>query len=403
MEAIDRDTVAGRSGVDGAYVDRLVELGIITPNEDGGFTAGAARAARVVRDLERAGLPLDGLAGAVKAGELGFGMFDLDNYDRISALTPETFRQVAERTGVPVDLLLVIREAIGFAVAGPDDRMREDEIEVIPLVQTGLAGGIPASACERMLRVYGESLRRMVETESEAWMNHIVRPLIAQGIPPLQVFENASKFGEANLRFVDQAMLAIHRGQQDHVWMAGMVNFVEAALERTGLSAKVTSPPAMTFLDLSGFTRLTDQQGDDAAADMAVSLSRLVQRTAHEHGGRIVKRLGDGVMLYFDRPADALIGSLDMAERIPAAGLPQAHVGVDAGPVIVQDGDYFGSTVNVASRIAGYARAGEVLASDRAVDAADGLQERIRTTALGPVDLKGLSEPVSVQRVERVP
>src|SRR5205823_4895202 len=103
-------------------------------------------------------------------------------------------------------------------------------------------------------------------------------------------------------------------------------------LERTGLRAKVTTPPAMCFLDLSGFTRLTDERGDDAAAEMAVSLSRLVQRAAHEHGGRIVKRLGDGVMLYFNQPADALVGSLEMAERVPAAGLPQAHVGVDAGP-----------------------------------------------------------------------
>jgi adenylate cyclase len=65
-------------------------------------------------------------------------------------------------------------------------------------------------------------------------------------------------------------------------------------------------------------------------------------------------------MLHFAEPADAIVGAVEMAERVPAAGLPQAHVGVDAGPVIVQDGDYFGSTVNVAARVAAYARAGEV-------------------------------------------
>ncbi len=102
-------------------------------------------------------------------------MFDLGNYDRIASLTGETFRQASERTGVPIDLLLVIREAIGFAVAEPDDHMREDEAEVLPVVQASLAGGFPPSAIERMLRVYGESLRRIVETESEAWMNHVVR------------------------------------------------------------------------------------------------------------------------------------------------------------------------------------------------------------------------------------
>src|SRR5262249_26940805 len=159
------------------------------------------------------------------------------------------------------------REAIGFAVADPDDRMREDEIKVVPMVQAEMAGGFPPAAIERMLRVFGESLRRMVETESEGWMNHVVRPLIAQGIPPQQVFENASSLGEAGIPLVDQAVLATHSGQQDRVGMAGTFTFVGAALERPGLSAKVPRPPAMAFLDLSGFTRLTDQHGDDAAAE----------------------------------------------------------------------------------------------------------------------------------------
>jgi adenylate cyclase len=87
---------------------------------------------------------------------------------------------------------------------------------------------------------------------------------------------------------------------------------------------------------------------------------------------------------------------------VPSAGLPLAHIGVDAGPVIVQDGDYFGSTVNVASRIAGYARAGEVLASDRAVAAAGDLPDGVRAQSLGPVDLKGIAEPVPLQRIERL-
>ena len=92
---------------------------------------------------------------------------------------------------------------------------------------------------------------------------------------------------------------------------------------------------------------------------------------------------------------------IDESAKVPAAGLPQAHVGVDAGPVIIQDGDYFGSTVNVASRIAAYARAGEVLASDRAVEAAGGPFGGVRTQGLGPVDLRGIADPVPLQRVER--
>jgi adenylate cyclase len=76
---------------------------------------------------------------------------------------------------------------------------------------------------------------------------------------------------------------------------------------------------------------------------------------------------------------------------------------VDAGPVIIQDGDYFGSTVNIASRIAAYAQAGEVLASERAVQAAEGLPGGITCTEIGSVDLKGVSRPLALRRIERDP
>jgi adenylate cyclase len=389
--------------VDPAYLDTLVDLGILAAREDGSFTAGSARSARVIRDLQRSGLLLEDIAEAVQGGFLSFDLFDLDNYDRISALTAETFRRTAERTGIALPLLLLVREAIGFAVADPDDRMREDEVEVIPLIQSALEGGLPEAAIERLLRVYGESLRRMVETESEAWMTHLVRPLIESGMPVQQVFEMASRFGASSMGLLDQAILAIHRGQQDHVWMIGTYAWVEDALDRAGLRSRVTRPPAMCFLDLSGYTRLTEERGDHAAAEMALTFSRLVHRSAHEHSGRVVKWLGDGVMLYFEEPAEAVTGALEMAERVPAAGLPEAHVGVDAGPVIIQDGDFFGSTVNVAARIATYARAGEVLASERAVAAAGTLPGGIRSSEIGPVELKGLTRPVGLRRIERAP
>ncbi len=389
--------------MDPAYLDTLVDLGILAAREDGSFSAGSARSARVIRDLQRSGLLLEDIAEAVQGGFLSFDLFDLDNYDRISALTAETFRRTAERTGIALPLLLLVREAIGFAVADPDDRMREDEVEVIPLIQSALEGGLPEAAIERLLRVYGESLRRMVETESEAWMTHLVRPLIESGMPVQQVFEMASRFGESSMGLLDQAILAIHRGQQDHVWMIGTYAWVEDALDRAGLRSRVTRPPAMCFLDLSGYTRLTEELGDHAAAEMALTFSRLVQRSAHEHSGRVVKWLGDGVMLYFEEPAEAVAGALEMAERVPAAGLPEAHVGVDAGPVIIQDGDFFGSTVNVAARIATYARAGEVLASERAVAAAGTLPGGIQSSEIGPVELKGLTRPVGLRRIERAP
>src|SRR5207248_6524920 len=145
--------------------------------------------------------------------------------------------------------------------------------------------------------------------------------------------------------------------------------------------------------------RLTEERGDEAAAEMAATLAGLVQRSASDHGGRPVKWLGDGVMLYFSEPGEAVLSALELAERAPAAGLPQTHTGIDAGPVILQDGDYFGRTVNTAARIAAHAGPGQVLVSDSVVRASQ--NPVIRFVDVGLVPLEGLPHPIRLHRAER--
>ena len=123
----------------------------------------------------------------------------------------------------------------------------------------------------------------------------------------------------------------------------------------------------MCFLDLAGYTRLTEERGDRAAAALVSSLAHLVEQVSLPHGGQPVKWLGDGVMFHFKCPGRAVVAALEMVERAPQAGLPPAHVGLHAGPVVFQDGDYFGRTVNLAARIAGHAGPGQVLVSDQVV------------------------------------
>jgi adenylate cyclase len=166
------------------------------------------------------------------------------------------------------------------------------------------------------------------------------------------------------------------------------VEHVEGALEGAGLYRRLERPPAMCFLDLTGYTRLTEEQGDEAAAALAARLSDLVRRSAREHRGTPVKWLGDGVMFYFREPADAVLAAVEMVALLGRNRLPPAHVGVHAGPVIFQEGDYFGRTVNLAARIADYARPGEVLVSQEVVDAA--AAGSVRFTEIGPVELKGV-------------
>ena len=107
--------MAARAGVDPDYVDRLVELGILSPGSGNTFSAGDVRRARWVQSFERAGVPLEGLAAAVRDGALSFSYLDATAFDRFAGVSTTTFRELSERTGVPLDLLLVVREAHGFA------------------------------------------------------------------------------------------------------------------------------------------------------------------------------------------------------------------------------------------------------------------------------------------------
>ena len=112
-----------------------------------------------------------------------------------------------------------------------------------------------------------------------------------------------------------------------------------------------------------------------------------------------MKWLGDGVMFYFREPAASVLAALEMVEVVGTHGLPPAHVGIHAGPVIFQGGDYFGRTVNLAARIADYARPGEVLVSQAVVDAAGAAP--VSFAEIGPVELKGVQGPLRLLTAHR--
>jgi class 3 adenylate cyclase len=190
----------------------------------------------------------------------------------------------------------------------------------------------------------------------------------------------------------DQAVMAIFHGQQRHAWSVNIAGGIAMALERAGLYSVEQGFPAMCFLDMTGYTRLTHEQGDRAAAELAERLRRIVERAAMEHDGRAVKWLGDGVMFHFPDPGSGVVAALEMVAAVEEAGMPQAHVGLDAGPVVFQEGDYYGRTVNVAARIGDFARPGEVLVSQAVVDLSGGSE--VEFAEVGPVDLKGVSGPM---------
>jgi adenylate cyclase len=384
-----RQEVAQRAGVDPGYLDRLVELGILTPAAGEAFSPGDVLRARWVQSLERAGVPLEGLAAAVRDGVLSFSFLDVAAYDRFAGLSGTTFQQLSAETGIPLELLMVVREVFGFAEPHPQDTLHHSELSVVPLLQLQLSKGFRPVVIERWLRVYGDSLRRIAEAEAAWWNSEVEMALVASGMTEGEMLQAQADLGSQMTPLIEQVLLAIYHGQQEHTWSQVFVEHVESALEAAGLYHRLERPPAMCFLDITGYTRLTEERGDEAAAELAARLAGLVRRCSLEHGGAPVKWLGDGVMFYFREPGAAVVAAVEMAEVVGRNGLPPAHVGIHAGPVIFQDGDYFGRTVNLAARIADYARPGEVLVSQEVVDAATG-GPAVTFTEIGPVELKGV-------------
>ncbi|MGH8927273.1 MAG: adenylate/guanylate cyclase domain-containing protein [Acidimicrobiia bacterium] len=398
MERISRPLTAERAGVETSFVEKLVELGILGPDGEGRLAESDVRRVRIMQVLEDAGLPLEGVAEALRSSALSLDFIDTPTYERWASLSTMTFQGLSDRTKVPVELLAVIREAMGFVPPEPDDRVRENELPVVPLVQLQHRHGFRPEVIERALRVYGENMRRIAETESDWWRSEVVMPIIHAGLAPTGLSEAANELSPVLAEVSDQAILAIYHGQQAHSWMRNILEGFEIALAAAGIQTRLERVPAICFLDLTGYTRLTEEQGDAAAAALARDLASVVQRSSMQHGGRAVKWLGDGVMFHFPEPGRGVMAALDMVEAAKAAGLPPAHVGLHAGQVLFQEGDYFGRTVNIAARIADYARPGEVLVSQEVVEASR--SEAAAFQEIGQVELKGVSGPVHLYRAQ---
>ena len=264
-----RQEVAGKAGVDPDYVDRLVEVGILRPGSGNTFSDGDVRRARWVQSFERAGVPLEGIAAAVRDGALSFSYLDATAFDRFAGVSGTTFGELSERTGVPLELLLVVREAHGFAEPRPEDHVREDELTVVPLIELQLSSGIKPEVIERLLRAYGDGLRKIVETETAWYRTEVQTPLLEGGMTETEMLAAQADIGSRMTPLLDEALLSMYHAQQEHAWSTSAVEDVEAALERAGLYRPVRRPPAVSFLDITGYTRLTEERGDEAAAELA--------------------------------------------------------------------------------------------------------------------------------------
>ena len=395
-EGLSSAELAERADATVAEIQRMLALGILVPRDgDQPFGPSDVQKVRLARACEQAGLPMEGIGRAIEQGRVSFAFLEAAPYRRWAQRSDRSYEEVCRETGVPFDFLRNVLEALGYARMSPDDRIREDEVEVVPLVQHVITTGLFDEAwMTRIGRAYAQGLWKVAMAETEAYHARFEMPALEGGLGQPEALERAARMAESWLPLVEQALMAGYRRQQELLWTEHLVEHIETALEEAGVLAGSERLPAMVFLDLVGYTSLTEERGDEVAADTAAELAELVERSSRRHGGAPVKWLGDGVMFHFRDSAGAVASVLEMVQEVPASGLPPAHVGVAAGPVVAHGGDYFGKTVNLAARIAGRAGAGQVLVSESVADAV--APDHATFTELAEINLKGFVRPVKV-------
>jgi len=404
MRALTLAELAMESGAPLDLLQWLVDLGQLRPLDDGRFDARDAAIVGTVEALLESGIAREDLAWAIEgtgAGLTSVGRMFADPGLR----SGRTYGDVVASLGEAGPRLAAVYAALGMSEPAADTHLRaNEEAALTGFVDIWHRVDPEGEADVRVARIAGEASRRTNEAWLDTW-DETARPVLrSQGSPvrageplPSDVADPAQNLGLRSAE-VGRAMVAwLHERALERTLNERIIAAFEHALVAGGrLEQRPQRPPAIAFVDIAGYTSMTVEHGDEAAAIAADGLRALAETRVREVGGRVVKLLGDGVLLRFDDSAGALQAVLALIDGMADADLPPAHAGIAAGRLVVRDGDVFGQTVNLASRIADRAKAGEVLVEEGVVIALP------RGTAnfepVGRVELKGFPLPIALWR-----
>ena len=401
MGNLSRIDLASEAVTTPGRVDALVRAGVLRPTPDGSFTSPDISRIRLADAYERAGIGLDLIELALKRRWVTFERID-DLYRDSGPRSSRTVAEYRESLGSRGPLLTPVLAALGLPNPADDNVLNErDEQRLSAFLRIWDLGDDPDVAV-RAGRIIGEAMRRVVDGWLELFAEHVTRPLedrtrTVDEMSPIVLPRAATIISET-----PDLLMWLFQRHLDAGMDAQNVASMEAGLAREGLlPERPARPPAIAFVDLAGYTRLTETQGDDLAARSAARLAELADVAARPRGGRLVKLLGDGAMLHFHEPRGAVLATLDLIAAIREAGLPPGHAGISAGPVVARDGDYFGHTVNLAARLSAAADPGIVLATRDVVEAVGHDDPDAQFAAVGELEFKNVGQPVAAFRVER--
>ena len=306
-----------------------------------------------------------------------------------------TMDEAAERAGVDRAVFDRVVTAIGMT---SQEMASEEDVEALAMLNLALAGGIPEDAFVQMLRVFSDSLGKVADACSRLFHLYVHEQLRAGGAGGAELLERTNAIGDPLLGLLEPALLFFNRKAWEKALREDMMlHLAEEATAPSEVPGQFRR--SILFVDLSGFTPLTEAMGDDAAAEVVGRFSGLVREATAQWAGQVVKQIGDEFMLVFADGGLAVRCGLAIKARAAAeTRFPALRIGAHSGSVLYREGDYVGTNVNLAARVAATAKRHQFLVTDTVAAELDGLD--VEVSRLGAHSLKGLSEPVELFEVQ---
>src|SRR3954447_25873463 len=366
-----------------ATLRRWVADGLV-PLRDGEWTPAALAQARIVARLRARGHGLGQLREAARQGRLAYGYLE----DLFPGEEDEvyTLAEAAELTGLEAELIRRIWSTAGFPLRALES-LSEDDVALLRCLGAVLDAGLPLVAFLQLVRVYGQALAQIADAEVKLFHLYVHEPIIREGAPVLEIAEELSDLASELLPLAGPIMDGVHQRLLRHFLEQDVVGHLELVADEAALGRMRV---AIAFADLAGYTRLTEEIGEEEALEIVERFVGLVEETLPDEA-RVVKTIGDEVMIVGADPA--ALADWAVGLQVLAVERPRPRIGLHAGGVLYRGGDHYGRAVNLASRVSARATGGEVLVTREIADCAG---RHLAFQPIGEVKLKGFDEPTEL-------
>jgi adenylate cyclase len=340
--------------------------------------------------MRERGYSLADLKEAGREGRLAFGFAEELFSGRDGDIS---ISDVAEDTGLEPELI----ERILVIMGTPKGRQRNltaDDAAALRHCARVLAAGFPLVAFLQLVRVYVQSMRRIADAEVRLFHLYVHEPLIRDAVPELEMAEEMGDLAADVLPLAPPLTEYLHNRYLRYFLEQDVVGHMETDQGMDTAEMELGHVTVtLCFIDLTGFTRYTEEEGDMEALDAVENFVATVEETLPREA-TIVKTIGDEVMVVSPDAASLTEWAVDFLGSFSQR--PQPRVGIHCGDAVYRDGDYFGSQVNLAHRVVNRALAGEVLVTDPVAASIDGRGDRLGLEPIGSVSLKGFPAPTEL-------